>query len=67
MHSAKGGQMSEGMDEATLDVLLRVAGLSPPEECRAGIMANLALLAGHAAHFRTIDDPMEDPAELIAP
>jgi hypothetical protein len=36
--------MSEAI-EATLDVLLRVAGLSPPEECRAGIMANLALLS----------------------
>ena len=59
--------MSEAIEEATLDVLLRVAGLAPPDACRAGIMANLALLAGHAAHFRAIDDPMEDPAELIVP
>jgi hypothetical protein len=59
--------MSEGMDEATLDVLLRVAGLAPPDECRAGIMANLALLAAHGAHLREIDVCMEDPAELIAP
>ena len=59
--------MSEAVDEATLDVLLRVAGLAPPGECRAGVMANLALLAHHAAHLRSLDDPMEDPAELIAP
>lgn len=59
--------MSEAIDEATLDVLLRVAGLSPPQECRAGIMANLALLSTHAAHFRRLDNPMEDPAELITP
>lgn len=59
--------MSEAVDDMTLDVLLRVAGLAPPSECRAGIMANLALLAQHAAHFRAMDDPMEDPAELIAP
>ncbi len=55
------------VDEATLDVLLRVAGLAPPEECRAGIMANLALLARHEAVFRELDDPHADPAELIAP
>ncbi|WCT77034.1 hypothetical protein [Novosphingobium humi] len=59
--------MSGDIDGATLDVLLRVAGLAPPQECRAGIMANLALLARHGAHLREIDKPMEDPAELIAP
>lgn len=59
--------MSEAIEGATLDVLLRVANLSPPEECRAGIMANLALLSSHAANFRGLDDPMEDPAELIQP
>jgi hypothetical protein len=30
-------------------------------------MANLALLSSHAANFRGLDDPMEDPAELIQP
>lgn len=59
--------MSGDIDGATLDVLLRVAGLAPPQECRAGMMANLALLAHHGAHLREIDKPMEDPAELIAP
>ncbi|WDF73136.1 hypothetical protein [Novosphingobium sp. KACC 22771] len=59
--------MSGDIDEATLDVLLRVAGLAPPPECRAGIMANLALLARHGAHLREIDDCLVDPAELIAP
>jgi hypothetical protein len=59
--------MSGDIDGATLDALLRVAGLAPPEECREGIMANLALLAAHGAHLREIDDAMADPAELIAP
>ena len=53
--------------ETELDVLLRVAGLAVPQECRAGIFANLGLLAGHAANFRRMDEPREDLAELIVP
>jgi len=55
------------IDEATLDVLLRVADLAPPAQCRPGILANLALLARHGAILRRLDDPCEDPAELIQP
>jgi len=55
------------IDESTLDVLLRVAGLAPPEECRLGILANLALLAHHGVILRRIDNRFEDLAELIAP
>jgi hypothetical protein len=55
------------VSEGELEVLLKVAGLSPPEECLGGIMANLALLAQHEAIFRAADDPHGDVAELIAP
>ena len=62
-----GRSLTATIDEATLDVLLRVAGLAPPMECRPGILANLGLLAQHGAILRRLDDPREDPAELIAP
>ena len=48
-------------------MLLGVAGLPVPAACRAGVLANIALLRHHAAILRRIDDPREDPAELIAP
>jgi hypothetical protein len=59
--------LDTSVDEATLDVALRLADLAPPPECRAGVLANLALLAHHAAILRRLDDPHTDPAELIAP
>jgi hypothetical protein len=50
-----------------LDLLLKLAGLAPPPECHAGILANLALLAQHGAVLRGLDDAFVDPAELIEP
>jgi hypothetical protein len=55
------------VDDATLDIVLAFAGLNPPEECRAGILANLALLRQHGDNLRLLDDPATDPAEMIAP
>jgi hypothetical protein len=39
--------LSTSVDEATLDAALRLADLAPPGRCRAGLLANLALLAHH--------------------
>jgi len=55
------------VNHAVLDTLLAFAGLNPPEECRAGILANLALLRQHGDNLRLLDDPATDPAEMIAP
>ncbi|RVU07737.1 hypothetical protein EOE18_01225 [Novosphingobium umbonatum] len=55
------------VDDATLDIVLAFAGLNPPEECRAGIIANLALLRQHGANLHLLDNPASDPAEMITP
>jgi hypothetical protein len=59
--------VSGARDEVELDLLLKLAGLAPPPECHAGILANLALLAQHGAMLRGLDDAFVDPAELIEP
>ena len=44
--------MPEEMDDATLDMLLARAGITPIPEQRAGLKANVAVVAAMAANVR---------------
>lgn len=60
--------MTDGERETYMDAAAQVAGLAVPEECRAGVLAQLALFLRHAGVVATADsDSGAEPAEFLRP
>ena len=64
------GTVPNGADDATpgADAIAAWLGITIPEECRAGVAANLAVLTRHMAVVQAAEAAAPaDPAELLRP
>ena len=60
--------MTDGERETYMDAAARIAGLTIPDPCRTGVLAQLALFLRHAGVVATADsDSGAEPAELLRP